>query len=82
MNPKGKTIQHIRIVCQGQEGNEATVLVNEVEAGNFRTMTPGNEEMHLVPVPAELQNADLMTITIKGIEGKSTPMIYEVRLSL
>lgn len=82
MNPKGKTIQHIRIVCQGQEGNEATVLVNEVEAGNFRTMIPGNEEMHLVPVPAELQNADLMTITIKGIEGKSTPMIYEVRLSL
>lgn len=82
MNPKGKTIQHIRIVCHGQEGNEATVLVNEVEAGNFRTMTPGNEEMHLVPVPAELQNADLMTITIKGIEGKSTPMIYEVRLSL
>lgn len=82
MNPKGKTIQHIRIVCQGQEGNEATVLVNEVEAGNFRTMTPGNEEMHLVPVPAEQQNADLMTITIKGIEGKSTPMIYEVRLSL
>ncbi len=82
MNPKGKTIQHIRIVCQGQEGNEATVLVNEVEAGNFKTMTPGNEEMHLVPVPAELQNADLMTITIKGIEGKSTPMIYEVRLSL
>ena len=82
MNPKGKTIQHIRIVCQGQEGNEATVLVNEVEAGNFRTMTPGNEEMHLIPVPAELQNADLMTITIKGIEGKSTPMIYEVRLSL
>ena len=82
MNPKGKTIQHIRIVCQGQEGNEATVLVNEVEAGNFRTMTTGNEEMHLVPVPAELQNADLMTITIKGIEGKSTPMIYEVRLSL
>ena len=82
MNPKGKTIQHIRIVCQGQEGNEAKVLVNEVEAGNFRTMTPGNEEMHLVPVPAELQNADLMTITIKGIEGKSTPMIYEVRLSL
>lgn len=82
MNPKGKTIQHIRIVCQGQEGNEATILVNEVEAGNFRTMTPGNEEMHLVPVPAELQNADLMTITIKGIEGKSTPMIYEVRLSL
>ena len=82
MNPKGKTIQHIRIVCQGQEGNEATVLVNEVEAGNFRTMTPGNEEMHLVPVPAEFQNADLMTITIKGIEGKSTPMIYEVRLSL
>lgn len=82
MNPKGKTIQHIRIVCQGQEGNEATVLVNEVEAGYFRTMTPGNEEMHLVSVPAELQNADLMTITIKGIEGKSTPMIYEVRLSL
>lgn len=82
MNPKGKTIQHIRIVCQGQEDNEATVLVNEVEAGNFRTMTPGNEEMHLVPVPAGLQNADLMTITIKGIEGKSTPMIYEVRLSL
>lgn len=82
MNPKGKTIQHIRIVCQGQEGNEATVLVNGVEAGNFRTMTPGNEEMHLVPVPAEQQNADLMTITIKGIEGKSTPMIYEVRLSL
>lgn len=82
MNPKGKTIQHIRIVCQGQEGNEATVLVNGVEAGNFRTMTPGNEEMHLVPVPAEQQNADMMTITIKGIEGKSTPMIYEVRLSL
>lgn len=82
MNPKGKTIQYIRIVCQGQEGNEATVLVNGVEAGNFRTMTPGNEEMHLVPVPAEQQNADLMTITIKGIEGKSTPMIYEVRLSL
>lgn len=82
MNPKGNRIQHIRIVCHGQEGNEATVLVNGVEAGNFRTMTPGNDETHLVPVPVELQNADIMTVTIKGIEGKSTPMIYEVRLSL
>ena len=82
MNPKGNTIQHIRIVCHGQEGNEAMVLVNGLEAGNVRTMTPGNEEMHLVPVPVELQNADIMTVTIKGIEGKSTPMIYEVRLSL
>jgi hypothetical protein len=45
-------------------------------------MVPGNEEMHLVAVPAELQNADLMTVTVKGMNGQSSPMIYEVRLSL
>ena len=82
MNPKGNTIQHIRITCRGSEGNEAMVLVNGVEAGSFKTMTPGNDEMHLVPVPSELQNTDLMTVTIKGINEQSTPMIYEVRLSL
>ena len=82
MNPKGNTIQHIRITCRGSEGNEAMILVNGIEAGSFKTMVPGNEEMHLVAVPAELQNADLMTVTLKGMNGQSTPMIYEVRLSL
>ena len=33
-------------------------------------------------IPAELQNADLMTVTVKGMNGQSSPMIYEVRLSL
>ena len=82
MNPKGNTIQHIRISCIGSEGNEAMVQVNGIEAGSFKTMMPDNEEIHLVPVPSELQNADLMTVTIKGINEQSTPMIYEVRLSL
>jgi hypothetical protein len=82
MNPKGNTIQHIRITCRGSEGNEAMILVNGIEAGSFKTMVPGNEEMHLVAVPAELQNADLMTVTFKGMNGQSSPMIYEVRLSL
>ena len=82
MNPKGNTIQHIRITCTGAQGNEAMVLVNGMEAGSFKTMTPGEEERHLVPVPAELQNADLMTVTVKGMNGQSSPMIYEVRLSL
>lgn len=82
MNPKGNTIQHIRITCRGLEGNEAMVLVNGVEAGSFKTVMPGNDEMHLVPVPADLQRANLMTVTVKGMNGRSTPMIYEVRLSL
>lgn len=82
MNPKGNTIQHIRITCRGSEGNEAMVLVNGVEAGSFKTMMPGSDETHLVPVPADLQRANLMTVTIKGLHGQSTPMIYEVRLSL
>lgn len=82
MNPKGNTIQHIRITCRGSEGNEAMILVNGIEAGSFKTMVPGNEEMHLVAVPDELQNADLMTVTVKGMNGQSSPMIYEVRLSL
>ena len=82
MNPNGNIIQHIRIICTGAQGNEAMVLVNGVEAGSLKTMTPGEEERHLVPVPAELQNADLMTVTVKGMNGQSSPMIYEVRLSL
>ena len=82
MNPKDNTIKHIRITCIGSEGNEAMVILNGLEAGSVKTMMPGTDEMHLVPVPAELQNAGLMTVTIKGMGGKSTPMIYEVRLSL
>ena len=58
------------------------VMVNGLEAGSVKTMMSGTDEMHLVPVPAELQKAGLMTVTIKAMDGKSTPMIYEVRLSL
>ena len=82
MNPKGNIIQHVRITCRGFENNEAVVAVNGTDAGTFKTMIPGNEEVHLIEIPESQKDANTMTITIKGVTGKVTPKIYEVRLSL
>ena len=80
MNPKGQPVQQVRIVCTGREGSEAVILVNGIEAGRLKTMVAGEVETHLIDIPESQKNENLMTITIKGTDGKATPRLFEVRL--
>jgi hypothetical protein len=80
MNPKGQPVQQVRIVCTGREGSEAAILVNGIEAGRLKTMVAGEVETHLIDIPESQKNENLMTITIKGTDGKATPRLFEVRL--
>lgn len=80
LNTRGDIVQNLRITCTGREGSEATVIMNGVEAGTFRSSAANQEEIHLVSVPDSLRSADTLTITIRSSSEKATPMIYEVRL--
>ena len=80
LNTKGWPVQHVRIALNGREGNEATVLVNGKEAGSIRPYMPGNEEIHAIEIPHEFRSENVLEITVKGIEGKASPKIYEIRI--
>ena len=80
LNTKGWPVQHVRIALNGREGNEATVLVNGKEAGSIIPYMPGNEEIHLIDIPQEFRSENVLEVTIKGIEGKASPKIYEIRI--
>ena len=80
LNTKGWPVQHVRIALNGREGNEATVLVNGKEAGSIIPHMPGNEEIHLIDIPQEFRSENVLEVTIKGIEGKASPKIYEIRI--
>ena len=80
LNTKGWPVQHVRIALNGREGNEATVLVNGKEAGSIIPHMPGNEEIHVIDIPQEFRSENVLEVTIKGIEGKASPKIYEIRI--
>ena len=80
MNPKGQDVQHVRIVLSGSPEQEASVVINGVEAGSVKVMTQGGEETHLVDIPADLRKENSLNVTIKGNGSKPTPKIYEVRI--
>lgn len=80
LNTKGWPVQHVRIALNGREGNEATVLVNGKEAGSIIPHMTGNEEIHLIDIPQEFRSENVLEVTIKGIEGKASPKIYEIRI--
>ena len=80
LNTKGWPVQHVRIALNGREGNEATVLVNGKEAGSIIPHMPGNEEIHLIDIPQEFRSENVLEVTVKGIEGKASPKIYEIRI--
>ena len=80
LNTKGWPVQHVRIALNGREGNEATILVNGKEAGSIIPHMPGNEEIHLIDIPQEFRSENVLEVTIKGIEGKASPKIYEIRI--
>ena len=80
MRPRGNEVKFLRITCTGREGSEARVMMNGTEAGTLSVKTPNTEETIIVPVPEEMQNADVITVTVSTAQGKMSPMIYEVRL--
>ena len=80
LNTKGWPVQHVRIALNGREGNEATVLVNGKEAGSIIPHMPGNEEIHLIDIPQEFRSENVLEVTVKGMEGKASPKIYEIRI--
>ena len=80
LNTKGWPVQHVRIALNGREGNEATVLVNGKEAGSIIPYMPGNEEIHLIDIPQEFRSENVLEVTVKGMEGKASPKIYEIRI--
>ena len=80
LNTKGWPVQHVRIALNGREGNEATVLVNGKEAGSIIPHMPGNEEIHVIDIPQEFRSENVLEVTVKGIEGKASPKIYEIRI--
>jgi len=80
LNTKRWPVQHVRIALNGREGNEATVLVNGKEAGSIIPHMPGNEEIHLIDIPQEFRSENVLEVTVKGIEGKASPKIYEIRI--
>ena len=80
LNTKGWPVQHVHIALNGREGNEATVLVNGKEAGSIIPHMPGNEEIHLIDIPQEFRSENVLEVTVKGMEGKASPKIYEIRI--
>ena len=80
MRTRGNEVKFLRITCTGREGSEARVMMNGTEAGTLCVKTPNTEETILVPVPEEMQNADVITVTVSTAQDKMSPMIYEVRL--
>ena len=80
LNTKGWPVQHVRIALNGREGNEATILVNGKEAGSIIPHMPGNEEIHLLDIPQEFRSENVLEVTVKGMEGKASPKIYEIRI--
>ena len=80
LNTKGWPVQHVRIALNGREGNEATVLVNGKEAGSIIPHMTGNEEIHLIDIPQEFRSENVLEVTVKGMEGKASPKIYEIRI--
>ena len=80
MNTKGWPVQHVRIALNGREGNEATILVNGKEAGSIIPHMPGNEEIHVIDIPQEFRSENVLEVTVKGMEGKASPKIYEIRI--
>lgn len=80
LNTKGWPVQHVRIALNGREGNEATILVNGKEAGSIIPHMPGNEEIHLIDIPQEFRSENVLEVTVKGMEGKASPKIYEIRI--
>ena len=80
LNTKGWPVQHVRIALNGREGNEATILVNGKEAGSIIPHMPGNEEIHVIDIPQEFRSENVLEVTVKGMEGKASPKIYEIRI--
>ena len=80
LKSKGNEVESVRVVCTGREGSEATVTMNGIEAGTVQTSAPNTEEIILIPVPAELAESDLITVTFTSPENGMSPMFYEVRL--
>ena len=80
LNTKGWPVQHVRIALNGREGNEATILVNGKEAGSIIPHMPGNEEIHVIDIPLEFRSENVLEVTVKGMEGKASPKIYEIRI--
>ena len=80
LNTKGWPVQHVRIELNGREGNEATILVNGKEAGSIIPHMPGNEEIHVIDIPQEFRSENVLEVTVKGMEGKASPKIYEIRI--
>jgi hypothetical protein len=80
MNTRGHEVKYLRIICTGRDGSEATVTMNGIEAGSFRTGTPNTEETHLIPVPQQVAGEGQIIIKISAAAGKASPMIYETRL--
>jgi hypothetical protein len=80
MRTRGNEVKFLRITCTGREGSEARVMMNGTEVGRLSVKTPNTEETILVPVPEEMQNADVITVTVSTAQDKMSPMIYEVRL--
>ena len=80
MNTKNQKVESIRIICRGNEGNEAIVMVNDIEAGRVKTGIADMEEHHEVPIPEEFRNENTLKISVVGTDGAASPFIYEVRL--
>ena len=80
LNTKDWPVQHVRIALNGREGNEAVVLVNGKEAGTLKPQMPGNEEIHAIAIPQEFRSESVLEIKVKGVEGKASPKIYEIRI--
>lgn len=80
MNTKGNIVSQVRVTCRFRDGNEAAVLVNGKEAGRLVSSGTENEQTLLVDIPAEFRQEASLTVTVKGVSGKFTPAVYEVRI--
>lgn len=81
MKTSGGSPMTLRVICTGTKGNEATVLMDGIEAGNFKTDADNAVETHLIKVPEEVSDNATIEVTIKASENNPTPMIYEVRMT-
>ena len=79
LNTSGIGCQYVRFICAGREGSEATVEINGNEAGTVKIAGTG-EEIHVIMIPEEFRNADLITVKVMHTGEGMSPKFYETRL--
>lgn len=77
MKTAGKKVAQVRIAFRPELRRDAFVYINDVKVGTL----DDKQRVALIPVPQDLQTAEVLTVKIAKGDMRVTPHIYEVRLT-